>query len=46
MTHVFRHTFAITCYMSSADINKISHSLGHEKIETPKIYLQKHTEGE
>ncbi|MEH6944706.1 tyrosine-type recombinase/integrase [Bacillus sp. JJ722] len=40
--HVFRHAFAITSYMSKADIYQISRSLGHEKIETTMIYLQKH----
>ncbi|MFS0783427.1 tyrosine-type recombinase/integrase [Bacillus sp. 1P06AnD] len=45
-THVFRHTFAIISYMSSADIYKISRSLGHEKLETTMIYLQKHMERE
>lgn len=39
--HVFRHSLAIISYMSKADIYLISRSLGHEKIETTVIYLQK-----
>ncbi|MED4404103.1 tyrosine-type recombinase/integrase [Metabacillus fastidiosus] len=44
--HVFRHCFAIISYHSGADIYKIMRSLGHEKIETTMIYLQKEFEKE
>lgn len=39
--HVFRHSFAIISYLSGADIYDIMRSLGHEKIETTMIYLEK-----
>lgn len=44
--HVFRHSYAIISYHSGADIYKIMRSLGHEKIETTMIYLQKEFEKE
>ncbi len=39
--HVFRHSFAIISHKSGVDIYKIMRSLGHEKIETTMIYMQK-----
>lgn len=39
--HVFRHTFAITSRLSGVDTFDIMRSLGHEKIETTMIYLEK-----
>ncbi|MED3575774.1 tyrosine-type recombinase/integrase [Cytobacillus praedii] len=39
--HTFRHAFAIISYISGVDIYKIMRSLGHEKIETTMIYLEK-----
>ncbi|MGE6415575.1 tyrosine-type recombinase/integrase [Planococcus kocurii] len=39
--HVFRHAFAITSRLSGADLFDIMRSLGHEKIETTMIYLEK-----
>lgn len=39
--HVFRHSFAIISYLNGADIYDIMRALGHEKIETTMIYLQK-----
>lgn len=39
--HVFRHAFAIISRLSGADIYDIMRSLGHEKIETTMIYLEK-----
>ncbi|MDX8367138.1 tyrosine-type recombinase/integrase [Cytobacillus sp. IB215665] len=44
--HTFRHCYAIISYHSGADIYKIMRSLGHEKIETTMIYLQKEFEKE
>lgn len=39
--HVFRHAFAITSRLSGADLFDIMRSLGHEKMETTMIYLEK-----
>lgn len=39
--HVFRHAFAITSRLNGADVYDIMRSLGHEKLETTQIYLQK-----
>ncbi|WP_232288028.1 tyrosine-type recombinase/integrase [Bacillus sp. NRRL B-14911] len=39
--HTLRHSFAIISYLSKVDIYQIMRSLGHEKIETTVIYLQK-----
>ncbi|MEG6533721.1 tyrosine-type recombinase/integrase [Caldifermentibacillus hisashii] len=39
--HVFRHAFAIISRLSGVDIYDIMRSLGHEKIETTMIYLEK-----
>lgn len=39
--HTFRHSFAIISHRAGADIYKIMRSLGHEKIETTMIYLEK-----
>lgn len=39
--HVFRHAFAITSRLSKVDVYDIMRSLGHEKIETTTIYLEK-----
>lgn len=39
--HVFRHAFAIISKQNGADIYDIMRSLGHEKIETTMIYLEK-----
>ena len=39
--HVFRHAFAITSRLGGADLFDIMRSLGHEKIETTMIYLEK-----
>ncbi|MFL0364944.1 tyrosine-type recombinase/integrase [Pseudobacillus sp. 179-B 2D1 NHS] len=39
--HTFRHSFAIISRRAGADIYKIMRSLGHEKIETTMIYLEK-----
>lgn len=39
--HVFRHAFAIISKINSVDIYDIMRSLGHEKIETTMIYLEK-----
>lgn len=39
--HVFRHAFAIISHINGADIYKIMKSLGHEKIETTIIYMEK-----
>ncbi|WP_066297843.1 tyrosine-type recombinase/integrase [Bacillus sp. FJAT-29937] len=39
--HTFRHAFAIISHISGVDIYKIMRSLGHEKIETTMIYLEK-----
>ncbi|SIB58007.1 site-specific recombinase XerD [Mycobacteroides abscessus subsp. abscessus] len=44
--HTFRHSFAIISHISNIDIYKIMKSLGHEKIETTMIYLQKVLERE
>lgn len=42
--HTFRHAFAIISYHSGADIYSISRSLGHSKLDTTMIYLQKEFE--
>jgi len=39
--HVFRHAFAIISKVNGVDIYNIMRSLGHEKIETTMIYLEK-----
>ena len=39
--HVFRHAFAIISHEQGVDVFDIMRSLGHEKIETTMIYLQK-----
>jgi len=39
--HIFRHAFAIISHINGADIYKIMKSLGHEKIETTIIYMEK-----
>jgi len=39
--HIFRHAFAIISHLNGADIYKIMQSLGHEKIETTIIYMEK-----
>lgn len=42
--HVFRHAFAIISHYNGVDVFDIMRSLGHSKIETTMIYLQKNTE--
>lgn len=39
--HLFRHAFAIISSQSNIELHKISQSLGHENIQTTKIYLEK-----
>lgn len=39
--HVFRHAFAITSRLNKVDVFDIMRSLGHEKLETTQIYLEK-----
>lgn len=39
--HVFRHAFAIISKLNNVDIYDIMRSLGHERIETTMIYLEK-----
>lgn len=39
--HVLRHAFAITSRLNKADVYDIMWSLGHEKLETTHIYLEK-----
>ena len=39
--HTFRHAFAIISHKSGVDIYQIMRSLGHEKIETTMVYLEK-----
>lgn len=39
--HVFRHAFAITSRLNKVDAYDIMRSLGHEKLETTQIYLEK-----
>ena len=39
--HVFRHAFAIISKLNGVEIYDIMRSLGHEKIETTMIYLEK-----
>lgn len=40
-SYTFRHAFAIISHKSKVDIYQIMRSLGHEKIETTMIYLEK-----
>lgn len=40
-THSFRHAYAIISHLNKVDIYDIMRSLGHEKIDTTMIYLQK-----
>ncbi|SER25149.1 Phage integrase family protein [Gracilibacillus ureilyticus] len=42
--HTFRHAFAILSYREGIDVYTIMRSLGHENIETTKIYLPKEME--
>lgn len=42
--HVFRHAFAIISHVNRVDVYDIMRSLGHEKIETTMIYLEKRFE--
>ncbi|PIJ98187.1 tyrosine-type recombinase/integrase [Lysinibacillus sphaericus] len=39
--HIFRHAFAIISHINGADVYRIMKSLGHEKIETTIIYMEK-----
>lgn len=39
--HLFRHAFAIISSLEGVDIYTIMRSLGHERIETTQIYLEK-----
>lgn len=39
--HTFRHAFAIISRLNKVDLYDIMRSLGHEKIETTAIYLEK-----
>lgn len=39
--HTFRHAFAIISHLSRVDLFSVMRSLGHEKVETTMIYLQK-----
>lgn len=39
--HMFRHSFAIISSQSNVELHVISQSLGHENIQTTKIYLEK-----
>ena len=39
--HTFRHAFAIISHLSKVDVYQIMRSLGHEKIDTTMIYLEK-----
>ncbi|AQQ55494.1 tyrosine-type recombinase/integrase [Planococcus lenghuensis] len=39
--HVFRHAFAITSHLNKVGIYDIMRSLGHEKLDTTQIYLEK-----
>ena len=39
--HVFRHAFAIASKLNRVDAFDIMRSLGHEKLETAQIYLEK-----
>jgi len=40
-THSFRHAYAIISHLNKVDVYDIMRSLGHEKIDTTMIYLQK-----
>ncbi|WP_282156018.1 tyrosine-type recombinase/integrase [Cytobacillus gottheilii] len=44
--HIFRHAFSIISYKSGVQPYELMKSLGHEKIETTVIYLQKVLEKE
>lgn len=44
--HTLRHSFAIISYKSGVDMYLLMRSLGHEKMETTMIYLQKIIEKE
>lgn len=39
--HMFRHSFAIISSQANVELHVISQSLGHENIQTTKIYLEK-----
>jgi len=39
--HLFRHAFAIISRLEGIDVYTIMRSLGHERIETTEIYLEK-----
>lgn len=39
--HMFRHSFAIISKQSGVELQRISQSLGHENLQTTKIYLEK-----
>ena len=39
--HTFRHAFAIISHRSGVDVYDIMRSLGHERIDTTMIYLEK-----
>ncbi|MEB7773578.1 tyrosine-type recombinase/integrase [Kurthia gibsonii] len=39
--HSFRHAYAIISHLNKVDVYDIMRSLGHEKIDTTMIYLQK-----
>lgn len=39
--HMFRHAFAIISKQSNIELQIISQSLGHENLQTTKIYLEK-----
>ena len=39
--HKFRHSFAIISSQANVELHVISQSLGHENIQTTKIYLEK-----
>jgi integrase/recombinase XerD len=40
--HTFRHAFAIMAAEKGADIFRIQQTLGHKKLDTTKIYLEKY----
>lgn len=44
--HIFRHAFAIISHENGVDVYDIMRSLGHSKIETTTIYLEKVIERE
>lgn len=39
--HLFRHAFAIISHENGASVYDIMRSLGHERLETSQIYLEK-----